>query len=64
MSGSAKHLYKKKVLNEVVRGLIDYVFVYIDDILIASKNETKHKERLRTDLKLHSHSFQMCLRRY
>ena len=33
-------------INQVVRGL-DFIFVYIDDILIASTNETEHLQHLR-----------------
>lgn len=34
-------------MNEVLRGL-DFVFVYIDDICIASNDETQHMEHLKT----------------
>lgn len=36
----------QRFMNEVCRGL-DFVFVYIDDILIASPNAQMHKEHLR-----------------
>lgn len=36
----------QRFMNEVCRGL-DFLFVYIDDILVASKNENEHKEHLR-----------------
>ena len=37
----------QRFINEVFFG-IDFVFVYIDDVLIASENETKHLEHLKT----------------
>lgn len=39
----------QRFLNNLLRDL-DYVFVYIDDILIASKTETEHKGHLRAVL--------------
>lgn len=36
----------QRFINEVVRGL-DFVFAYIDDILVASKNEEEHKTHLK-----------------
>lgn len=35
----------QRFINHVLRGL-DFVFVYIDDILVASKNEEEHKRHL------------------
>ena len=37
----------QRFMNQVVQGL-DFVFVYIDDILVASKDEETHMEHLRT----------------
>lgn len=36
----------QRFMNEVVRGL-DFVYVYIDDILVASNNIEEHKEQLK-----------------
>ena len=36
----------QRFMNQVVQGL-DFVFVYIDDILVASKNEEEHKNHLK-----------------
>lgn len=36
----------QRLMNEVVKGL-EFVFVYIDDILVASKDETQHRQHLR-----------------
>lgn len=36
----------QRFMDEVTNGL-DFVYVYIDDILVASKNETDHKDHLR-----------------
>lgn len=35
----------QRFMNQVTQGL-DFVFVYIDDILVASKNEEEHREHL------------------
>lgn len=35
----------QRFMDEVTRGL-DFVFVYIDDILIASRNEKEHNQHL------------------
>ena len=35
----------QRYVDSVLRGL-DYVFPYIDDILIASENEEQHREHL------------------
>ena len=36
----------QRFINQVTRGL-DFVFAYVDDILIASDNSTQHREHLR-----------------
>ncbi|UYV62951.1 hypothetical protein LAZ67_2002602 [Cordylochernes scorpioides] len=40
----------QKLMDEVTKGL-DFVFVYIDDVLIASKNENDHIQHLHTIFK-------------
>lgn len=40
----------QRLMNRVLRGL-DFCVCYIDDILIASENETQHKEHLRQTFK-------------
>jgi hypothetical protein len=36
----------QRFINQVLRGL-NFIFVYIDDILVASRNEVEHKKHLR-----------------
>lgn len=36
----------QRYMDEVCRGL-EFVFVYIDDVLITSKNEEEHKKHLK-----------------
>lgn len=40
----------QRYIHEVLRGL-DFVFPFIDDLLLASENETQHREHLHTVLK-------------
>lgn len=40
----------QRFIHEVLRGL-DYAYVFIDDVLLASQNETTHREHLRTVLR-------------
>ena len=40
--------YFQALINKVLKGLHKFAVVYLDDIIIFSKNEKEHREHLRT----------------
>jgi hypothetical protein len=56
--------YFIETMNNMLQGLVDFVVVFIDDILIFLKAEAEHEEHLRTVLEtLRSHKFYAKLKR-
>jgi hypothetical protein len=53
----------KRFVDEITRGL-DFVYAYIDDFLIASKDKQQHREHLRTLVRRGNKPHEMRIRRF